>query len=97
MLGKKYDVQISFAPKITVGNAGSGLHIHMMLVKDGENKMIEDFQLSDAAKKMIAGLLDLARPLTAFGNTTPVCLFDDWFRIKKHQQKYVGAIPTARF
>ncbi len=82
MLGKKYDVQISFAPKITVGNAGSGLHIHMMLVKDGENKMIENFQLSEAAKKMIAGLLKLARPLTAFGNTIPI----SYLRLVPHQE-----------
>ncbi len=82
MLGKKHGVQISFAPKITVGNAGSGLHIHMMLVKDGENKMIENFQLSDAAKKMISGLLDLAKPLTAFGNTVPV----SYLRLVPHQE-----------
>ena len=31
MLGDEYGVNISFAPKITVGKAGSGLHIHMLL------------------------------------------------------------------
>lgn len=82
MLGKKHHVQISFAPKITVGKAGSGLHIHMMLVKNGENMMIEDFQLSNVAKKMIAGLLDLARPLTAFGNTIPL----SYLRLVPHQE-----------
>ncbi len=82
MLGKENHVQISFAPKITVGKAGSGLHIHMMLVKDGENKMIENFQLSDVAKKMIAGLLELAKPLTAFGNTIPT----SYLRLVPHQE-----------
>jgi len=82
MLGKEHNVQISFAPKITVGKAGSGLHIHMMLVKDGENKMIENFELSDVAKKMIAGLLALARPLTAFGNTIPT----SYLRLVPHQE-----------
>ncbi len=71
MVGQKHKVQISFAPKITVGKAGSGLHIHMLLEKDGENCMITDYHLSDVAKKMIAGLLGLAAPLTAFGNTIP--------------------------
>ncbi len=71
MLGQKYGVQISFAPKITVGNAGSGLHIHLLLEKDGRNCMVENFALSDAARKMIAGLLEYAAPLTAFGNTNP--------------------------
>ncbi|OQY04369.1 MAG: glutamine synthetase [Bacteroidetes bacterium 4572_117] len=82
MLGKQHHVQISFAPKITVGKAGSGLHIHMMLVKDGVNKMIENFELSDLAKKMIAGLLELARPLTAFGNYIPT----SYLRLVPHQE-----------
>lgn len=71
MVGQKHNVQISFAPKITVGKAGSGLHIHLLLEKDGENKMVENYDLSDIAKKAIAGMLDLAQPLTAFGNTVP--------------------------
>jgi glutamine synthetase len=30
MLGDEYGVEVSFAPKITVGKAGSGMHIHMI-------------------------------------------------------------------
>ena len=71
MLGSRYGVEVSFAPKITVGKAGSGMHIHMMLEKDGRNVMIENGRLSDCAKKMIAGILDLSKALTAFGNTIP--------------------------
>jgi glutamine synthetase len=71
MLGYEYGVEISFAPKITVGKAGSGMHIHMMLEKDGHNVMVEKGNLSDTAKKMIAGILDLSKALTAFGNTIP--------------------------
>ena len=82
MLGQKYGVQISFAPKIVVGNAGSGLHIHMLLEKDGDNKMIENFALSPAARKMIAGLLEYAAPLTAFGNTIPT----SYLRLVPHQE-----------
>ena len=66
-----HGVNISFAPKISVGKAGSGLHIHMMLEKDGKNLMVENDTLSDQAKKMIAGVLDLSDALTAFGNTIP--------------------------
>jgi glutamine synthetase len=62
-------VEVSFAPKITVGKAGSGLHIHMMLEKDGKNQMVENGKLSDTARKMIAGILGFSRSLTAFGNT----------------------------
>ena len=42
MLGQKYGVTISFAPKITVGKAGSGLHIHMLIEKDGINHMVDE-------------------------------------------------------
>jgi glutamine synthetase len=82
MLGKEYGVNISFAPKITVGKAGSGLHIHMLVEKDGKNVMIEDYKLSDVAKRVIAGVLDLAGPLTAFGNTIPT----SYLRLVPHQE-----------
>lgn len=77
-----YEVNLSFAPKITVGKAGSGLHIHMLLEKDGKNMMIQNDKLSDDAKKMIAGLLDLSDALTAFGNTIPT----SYLRLVPHQE-----------
>ena len=82
MLGKKYGVTISFAPKITVGKAGSGLHIHMMIEKDGVNHMADEVGLTDVAKKMIAGILDKAQSLTAFGNTIPT----SYLRLVPHQE-----------
>lgn len=81
-LAYKYGLTVTFAPKITVGKAGSGMHIHTRLVKDGVNQMIEDGKLSDAAKKAIAGYLDLAPSLTAFGNTNPT----SYFRLVPHQE-----------
>ncbi|MDA3867359.1 MAG: glutamine synthetase family protein [Salinivirgaceae bacterium] len=82
MLADDYGLLLSFAPKITVGKAGSGLHIHMMLEKDGKNMMIADGKLSDDARKMIAGILELAAPLTAFGNTIPT----SYLRLVPHQE-----------
>lgn len=82
MLGQKYGVTISFAPKITVGKAGSGLHIHMMIEKDGVNYMANDVGLTDIAKKFIAGILDKAQSLTAFGNTIPT----SYLRLVPHQE-----------
>lgn len=82
MLGKKYGVEVSFAPKITVGKAGSGLHIHMLLEKNGQNVMVEKQRLSDTAKKMIAGILEVADALTAFGNTIPT----SYLRLVPHQE-----------
>ena len=86
MLGYKYGVEVSFAPKITVGKAGSGMHIHLLLEKDGQNVMIENGKLSDTARKMIAGILDLSKALTAFGNTIPT----SYLRLVPHQEA-----PTA--
>lgn len=81
-LAYKYGVTITFAPKITVGKAGSGMHIHTRLMKDGKNMMIESGKLSDNAKKAIAGYLTLAPSLTAFGNTNP----SSYFRLVPHQE-----------
>jgi len=85
-LSYKYGVEVSFAPKITVGQAGSGLHIHMLLEKDGKNVMVERGGLSSVAKKMISGILDLSDALTAFGNTIPT----SYLRLVPHQEA-----PTA--
>jgi glutamine synthetase len=82
ILGSEYGVEVSFAPKITVGKAGSGMHIHMMLEKDGVNQMVEDGKLSKTAKKMMAGILDLSKSLTAFGNTIPT----SYLRLVPHQE-----------
>ncbi|MCP5054403.1 MAG: glutamine synthetase [bacterium] len=78
----KYDLEVSFAPKIIVGHAGSGLHIHTRLVKDDRNMMIDKKGLSDVAKKLIAGLLELSPSLTAFGNTVPT----SFLRLVPHQE-----------
>lgn len=78
----KYHLEISFAPKIIVGHAGSGLHIHSRLVKDGQNMMVDNNKLSDVAKKLIAGYLLLAPSLTAFGNTVPT----SFLRLVPHQE-----------
>jgi glutamine synthetase len=75
-------VMVSFAPKIASGHAGSGLHVHARLVKDGRNMMLEDNDLSDTARKVIAGYLTLAPSITAFGNTVPV----SYLRLVPHQE-----------
>ncbi|MCF8296515.1 MAG: glutamine synthetase family protein [Saprospiraceae bacterium] len=78
----KYGVTVTFAPKITVGKAGSGLHIHTKLVKDGKNMFVTDGKLNEIAKKTIAGYLSCAASLTAFGNTNPT----SYFRLVPHQE-----------
>ena len=75
-------LNVTFAPKITTGKAGSGLHIHMRIVKDGKNMMLEKGVLSDNARRMIAGMMDLAPSITAFGNKNPM----SYFRLVPHQE-----------
>ena len=81
-LAYQFGVDLTFAPKITVGKAGSGLHIHTRLKKGDKNMMIENGKLTDSALKAIAGYLDLAPSLTAFGNTNPM----SYFRLVPHQE-----------
>ena len=73
---------ITFAPKITTGKAGSGLHIHMRMMKDGKNQMLENGVLSATARIAIAGMMELAPSITAFGNTNPT----SYFRLVPHQE-----------
>ncbi len=84
-LAAKEGLDITFAPKITTGKAGSGLHIHMRLMNtDGTSVMLspDGTGLSNAARTAIAGIMDLAPALTAFGNTNPT----SYFRLVPHQE-----------
>ena len=81
-LAYQYGYDITFAPKITAGKAGSGLHIHMRIMKDGVNQMVENGVLSATARKAIAGMMTLAPSITAFGNTNPT----SYFRLVPHQE-----------
>ena len=76
-------LNVTFAPKITTGKAGSGLHVHMRLTRNGSNVMLTPSRtLSPEAHRLIAGLMELAPSLTAFGNTNPT----SYFRLVPHQE-----------
>ncbi|MDE5941710.1 MAG: glutamine synthetase family protein [Muribaculaceae bacterium] len=82
-LGCQMGYNVTFAPKITAGKAGSGLHVHMRLTRNGKNLMLDsDKKLSTEARKLIAGLMEMAPSLTAFGNTNPT----SYFRLVPHQE-----------
>ena len=81
-LAYEYGYNVTFAPKITTGKAGSGLHIHMRIVKDGRNMMLSNGSLSEDARRMIAGMMELAPSITAFGNKNPT----SYFRLVPHQE-----------
>lgn len=81
-LAQMYDLDLTFAPKIITGEAGSGMHIHTRVKKDGENMYVSNGELSDVAKKVIAGIVTLAPSLTAFANANPT----SYFRLVPHQE-----------
>ena len=82
-LAYKWGLDVSFAPKITTGKAGSGMHIHMRLMKDGRNvTLAPDNRLSEEARRAIAGLMKMAPSITAFGNKNPT----SYFRLVPHQE-----------
>ena len=71
-LAYQYGVTITFAPKITVGKAGSGLHVHCKFTKNGKSVMVKNGELTDYAKKAIAGFMMAGTSLPAFGNPNPL-------------------------
>lgn len=81
-LAVEYGLDVSFAPKITEGKAGSGLHIHLKIMKDGVNQMVSPSGLSDTARRAIAGMMELAPSITAFGNGNPT----SYFRLVPNQE-----------
>ncbi len=82
-LGERLGVDVTFAPKITAGKAGSGLHVHTRLMRDGRSATVDaGGALSEDALRAIAGYLALAPSLTAFGNTNPA----SYLRLVPHQE-----------
>lgn len=79
-------LEVSFSPKIVVGQAGNGMHFHTRLMKDGVNMFSQGKGLTDEAFKVIGGYLTHAAALTAFGNTVPT----SFLRLVPHQEA-----PTA--
>ncbi|MBO6170457.1 MAG: glutamine synthetase [Bacteroidales bacterium] len=71
-LAYKYGVTITFAPKITAGKAGSGMHVHCKFTRDGKSVMVENGDITDIVRKAIAGYMDAGTSLTAFGNPHPL-------------------------
>jgi len=61
----------TFMPKPIYGEAGSGMHVHQSLFKDGRNAFFDpsdDYHLSDVAKAYMAGLLHHSRSICAVTN-----------------------------
>jgi len=83
VIADRHGQSATFLPKLDEDMAGSGLHVHMALYRDGKNIMNNaDGDLSDEALKLIGGVLRRAAPLTAFGNTVAA----SYLRLVPHQE-----------
>ena len=87
-LAYQYGVTLTFAPKITVGKAGSGMHVHCKFTRNGKSVMTKNGELTDECRKAIAGYMAAGTSLPAFGNPHPL----SFMRLVPHQEA-----PTSRF
>lgn len=71
-ISAKQRMEVSFAPKIVLGHAGNGMHVHVCGKRSDESIMTDmDGRLSEEARAMIGGVLKFAPSLTSFGNIVP--------------------------
>ena len=70
-IAEKEGILATFMPKPLFGVQGSGMHTHMSLFEGGENAFFDDngpYQLSEVARRFIAGMLHHAPEITAVTN-----------------------------
>lgn len=82
-----YGVSLTFAPKITTGKAGSGMHVHCKFssINGKENAMLKSEgaeSVSKAFKCAIAGFMMAGTSLPAWGNPHPL----SFMRLVPHQE-----------
>jgi glutamine synthetase len=73
----------TFVPKLETGHAGTGMHVHMALKKNGKNIMVDkEGELTKDSLKVIGGLCQYATSLNAFGNMVSA----SYLRLVPHQE-----------
>ncbi len=73
LLAKKYGLRVTYMPKPIPTEAGSGMHMHIYLEKDGGNAFYDPddrYGLSQTARYFIGGILEHVRGFTAITNPT---------------------------
>lgn len=69
-IAKRNGLHATFMPKPIEGQNGSGMHLKMALVKNGENVFAQNGKLSETAKHFIAGLLKYTPDMACLTNPT---------------------------
>ncbi len=72
-IAMNHGLHATFMPKPVHGQAGSGMHTHVSLFKDGENAFYDEngeYGLSETAHQFIAGVLQHAAGIAAITNPT---------------------------
>lgn len=72
-VAEKHGLHATFMPKPIYGIAGSGMHLHISLFKDGSNIFYDPEQhdgLSDSCRYFIAGVINHAKAISAITNPT---------------------------
>ena len=83
-LAHRKGMRCATGPMMLEGHAGNGLHFHMAPVKDGKIVAVKDSkgQLTDAARWLIGGLVQMGGALMAFGNRVE----DSFVRIRQAKE-----------
>ena len=79
----RHGQSVTFVPKLDEDIAGSGLHVHLALHRDGQNAMkVPEGGLSPDGERLVGGLLAHAAALTGFGNSVAA----SYLRLVPHQE-----------
>jgi glutamine synthetase len=69
-VAERHGASVTYLPKLDEGMAGSGMHVHLAIWRDGVNVMKRpDGALSDEALGLVGSVLERAPSMTAFGST----------------------------
>jgi glutamine synthetase len=91
-LAARRGILVTFAPKLNLGDAGSGLHFHLSINRNGKNVLTDKTgKLTPEALAAIGGLLKFSGSLTAFGNTCAA----SYLRLVPHQEAPVRVCWSA--
>lgn len=69
-IAKRNGLHATFMAKPVLDKNGSGMHLGMTILKDGENVLLNGGELSEKGKNFIAGLLNRAREMACLTNPT---------------------------